>query len=106
QRVDDDAVAAPNGTLVDLRASVDAPVYDAAAIAVPALVVRGSLDAASTRQDALALFDDLGADDRTYAEIAGGTHFLQFEPPRDALTGAVRAFHERVESGSAVPAAS
>ena len=99
QRVDDDAVIAPNGTLVDLAAAIDAAPYDPGEVEVPALVVRGSLDTASTRADALALYDDLGAADRSYVEVAGGSHFLQFEPRRDALHDAVRDFHDRVGRG-------
>lgn len=96
QHVDDDEIVAPNGTLVDLGASIDRRQYDPGDVDVPTLVVRGSLDAASRRSDALALFDAVGADDRTYVEIAGGTHFLQFEPKRDVLYDAVRNFHDRV----------
>ena len=96
QRLDDETVLAPNGTLLDLGAAVDAPSYDAGSIDLPALVVRGSNDTASTRPDALALFDDLGGADRTYTEIAGGTHFLQFEERRRDLYDAVGRFHDRV----------
>ncbi|MFB6171636.1 MAG: alpha/beta hydrolase [Haloarculaceae archaeon] len=96
QRVDDDVIRAPNGTYADLRAAIDAPPYDPGAIDLPTLVVRGSLDTASTRPDALALYDDLAAPDRTYAEVSGGTHFLQFEPRREALYGTVRSFHDRI----------
>jgi len=96
QHAGDGRVVAPNGTLVDLTESVDEPVYDAGAIDVPTLVVRGSLDTASRRPDALALYDALGAKDRTYTEVAGGTHFMQFESARDRLVGAVEEFHDRV----------
>jgi pimeloyl-ACP methyl ester carboxylesterase len=99
QRVGDTEIRAPNGTLVDLAAAVDERPYDAAAIEVPALVVRGSLDTASTRPDALALFDALGTDDRTYTEVAGGSHFTQLEAVRETLTAIVAGFHERVEAG-------
>jgi pimeloyl-ACP methyl ester carboxylesterase len=96
QGVRDTEIVAPNGTLVDLTAALDAPQYDAAAIEIPALVVRGSLDTSSTRSDALTLYDALGATDRTYTEIAGGTHFLQFESNRSVLYDTVRGFHERI----------
>ena len=97
QHAGEGRVVAPNGTLVDLTAAVDEPVYDPGAIGVPTLVVRGSLDTASRRPDALALYDAVGADDRAYTEIAGGTHFMQFEAPRERLVGTVRAFHDRVD---------
>ena len=99
QRVGDDEILAPNGTLVDIRAAIDAPLYDPGEIDVPALVVRGSHDTASTRPDAIGLYDGLGGTDRTYAELAGGTHFMQFEPRRHALYDAVRDFHERAGPG-------
>lgn len=97
QRVSDDEILAPNGTLVDIRSAIDAPPYDAGAIEVPTLVVRGSLDTASTRDDALGLYDALGEAADSYVEIAGGSHFLQFEPRRRALYEAVRRFHDRIE---------
>jgi pimeloyl-ACP methyl ester carboxylesterase len=96
---DEAVIAAPNGTLVDLQAATEAPLYDAADIAAPTLVVRGSLDTASRRSDALALYDALAGDERTYTEIAGGSHFMQLEAPRPALIGAVRRFQDRA-SGS------
>lgn len=99
QRIDDDEIIAPNGTLVDLDAAIDTPVYDGAAVDVPTLVVRGSLDTASTRTDALTLYDAVGGANRAYTEIAGGTHFLQFESNRDQLYETVRSFHDRIESG-------
>ena len=98
QRTGDGEIIAPNGTLVDLDAAIDTPVYDAAAIDVPTLVVRGSLDTASTRTDALTLYDAVGGANKTYTEIAGGTHFLQFESDRDQLYETVESFHDWIES--------
>lgn len=90
-------IAAPNGTLFDLVAAANGnPVYDAADISVPTLVVRGSLDPTATREDALTLYDELGCgDDREYTEIAGGTHFLPMEQRRRALFEAVLGFQKR-----------
>lgn len=90
-------IVAPNGTLVDLQDSTEAPVYAAGAITTPALVIRGSWDPTSTRSDALGLYDDLGAtgNRKEYIEIAGGTHFLPLERRRGALYDAVRAFQRR-----------
>ena len=96
QGVGDGEIRAPNGTIVDLIAAIDSPLYDAAAIDVPTLVVRGSLDTSSVRPDALGLYDDLEAADRAYTEIAGGTHFLAFEPNRATLYETVRSFHDRL----------
>jgi fermentation-respiration switch protein FrsA (DUF1100 family) len=68
-------------------------------VTVPSLVVRGSADEVSVREDALSLYDDLGArDDRKeYAELAGGDHYVMHGPRRRALYDVVAAFHARVE---------
>ena len=89
-------IRAPNGTLADIAASVDDPRYDPGEIDVPTLVVRGSLDTASVRADALGLYDALGAERREYVELAGGTHFLQFEAGRERLYETVRGFQSSV----------
>lgn len=97
QRHDEDTILAPNGTLVDLAEAVEeGPIYDASVIDLPALVVRGSLDTASVREDAVGLYDELGSDQKEYVEVSGGTHFLQFEPRRQVLYDAVRRFQDRV----------
>lgn len=91
-------IEVPNGTLRDLRASATGdPVYRAAEITVPTLVVRGSLDPTSTRPDALALYDELsdGVPSREYTEIGGGTHFLPLERRRTALYDAVDRYQSR-----------
>jgi pimeloyl-ACP methyl ester carboxylesterase len=90
-----DGIRAPNGTLLDLRETVDAAPYDPAAIAPPTLVVRGSEDPTATRADALGLYDALDGD-REYAEVGGGTHFLPVEARRGALFDVVAGFHARV----------
>ncbi|MFB6117588.1 alpha/beta hydrolase [Halosegnis sp.] len=93
---DEPMVEAPNGTLADLTAAAEGtPPYDAAAVTVPTLVVRGSLDRTATRPDGLGLYDALGADDREYTEIAGGSHFLALERRREVLFDRVAAFHDR-----------
>lgn len=93
--VDSTTIVAPNGTLADLAAASDGnPPYDPGAIDVPTLVVRGSLDPTSTREDALRLYDRLSIpdDESAYTEIAGGTHFLHLERRRKALYRTVDAF--------------
>ncbi|MFB6085066.1 MAG: alpha/beta hydrolase [Halorientalis sp.] len=91
-----EAIAAPNGCLVDLRDAADGdPGYDPAAVDAPTLVIRGSRDPTSTRADASGLFDDLTVPDREYVEIAGGTHFVHLEARRHALYDAVAAFQAR-----------
>lgn len=96
---DEPTIEAPNGTLADLtEAARDGPVYDASAVSAPSLVIRGSLDRTATRADGLSLYDALGSDDREYAEVSGGSHFLAVERRRNVLFARVRAFHTRVEA--------
>ena len=88
-----DAFRVPNGALLDLWECFNArPLYDPADLACPTLLVRGAADPTSTRADALALFDRLGAADRSHVEIAGGTHFLNAEIRADTLFEAVHGF--------------
>ena len=71
---------APNGTLVDLWEVFNGrPLYDPGDIQCPALLVRGGADTTSTRSDALALYDRLGASTKRYVEIANGAHFVSAE---------------------------
>lgn len=87
-------IRAPNGTLLDLRATTQAAPYDPSAIAVPTLVIRGSEDPTATRTDASRLYDGVEAP-REYAEVGGGTHFLPLEARRGTLYDAVAGFHSR-----------
>lgn len=95
QRSTDTEIYAPNGALTDIAEAIDAPLYDAAKIDIPTLVIRGSLDTSSTRMDALTLYEALGGANRVYTEIAGGTHFLQLEPKRKTLYDTVQSFYEQ-----------
>lgn len=108
QATDDGGIAAPNGTLLDMRATPETAPYDPAAIDAPGLVVRGSADPTATRADSFRLYDALEAEGdarevgsgaresaREYAEIGGGTHFLPMERRRGALYDCVAAFHDR-----------
>ncbi|MFP5508485.1 MAG: alpha/beta hydrolase [Alphaproteobacteria bacterium] len=83
----------PNGTFLDLWEAFNArPLYDPADLTCPVMLVRGAQDPTSTRSDALALFDRLGARRRQYVEIANGTHFLNAEAQADQLFAAVHGF--------------
>jgi pimeloyl-ACP methyl ester carboxylesterase len=95
---EDPAIRAPNGTLVDLRRTVDGAPYDPGAVDVPTLVVRGSNDPTATREDALALYDAL-EDARRYVELADGTHFMPLEHRRDELYATLNGFLDSVEPG-------
>lgn len=103
QGIDADTYIAQSGALADTKAACDGETaYDADAVRVPALVVRGSADAISVREDALGLYDELGArDDRKeYAELAGADHYAMHGARRRALYEAVNAFLDRVEGAA------
>lgn len=93
-----DAYVAQTGALADVQqACAGDPVYDATAISAPTLVVRGSEDVISRREDALTLYDDLGsdADRKEYAEVGGADHYAMHGHRRRALYDAVAAFQDR-----------
>jgi pimeloyl-ACP methyl ester carboxylesterase len=99
QGIDDETYIAQTGALADYAdCCADDPPYDAGDIHVPTLVVRGTDDAISWREDALALYDELGVPDDAaeYAEIAGADHYAMHGARRDALYAAANGFHDRV----------
>lgn len=99
---DPPAFRAPNGTFLDLWEAFNGrPLYDPAAIGCPTLLIRGSADPTSTRSDALALFDRLGAADRQYIEIANGAHFVSAERRAPQVFDAVNAFLDTPFDGTA-----
>ncbi|HKY93853.1 MAG TPA: alpha/beta fold hydrolase [Kiloniellales bacterium] len=72
-----EAFPAPNGCLLDLfEVFSGRPLYEAGAIALPTLLVRGAGDTTSSRADALGLFDRLGSRVKRYLEIGHGAHFI------------------------------
>ena len=90
---DPPAFRAPNGTFLDLWEAFNGrPVHDPSAIRCPTLLIRGGADPTSTRSDALALFDRLGAADRHYVEIANGAHFVSAERRAPQVFAAVNGF--------------
>jgi pimeloyl-ACP methyl ester carboxylesterase len=103
QGVDEETYVAQAGAMADTKAACEGETaYDADAVTVPALVVRGSDDGISTREDALGLYDELGAvaDRKEYAELAGADHYAMHGQRRGALYDAVSSFHDRVERAS------
>ena len=91
-----DAVRAPNGVLVDSWEMRHArPVYDASQIKVPTLVIRAEADRESTLHDALGVFEKLGAEEKLFVTIGGGTHFISLEKRAPLLIEQVQAFLER-----------
>jgi alpha-beta hydrolase superfamily lysophospholipase len=96
QGVDPDTYLAQSGALADSKAAAEGElVYDASAVEVPTLVVRGSADAISVREDAVGLYDDFDCQ-KEYAEIGGADHYAMHGARRRALYTATSAFHDRI----------
>ena len=84
----------PKGSFEDLDlARQGRPFWNASSIAADTLIVRGDRDLVAPGEHAEALLRDLThARGRKSVTIAGGTHFLQFEPRRSELFEVVGAF--------------
>lgn len=96
QGVDPDTYLAQSGALADSKAAAEGElVYDASAVEVPTLVVRGSADAISVREDAVGLYDDFDCQ-KEYAEIGGAGHYAMHGARRRALYTVTSAFHDRI----------
>lgn len=90
-------IKAPNGVLVDIwQIFHEDPVYDAAAIDVPTLVIRGDADPTSSNTDALGLFHALGTDTKRYVIIGDATHFAALEKNAPQLFAETALFLEPV----------
>jgi pimeloyl-ACP methyl ester carboxylesterase len=80
------AFRCPAGALADLVAVFNGrPLYDAAALAMPTLLVRGADDTTSTDSDARALLAAIPAREKQYCIIDPGSHFLLLEKNRREL---------------------
>jgi pimeloyl-ACP methyl ester carboxylesterase len=88
---------APNGTLQDLLEVFSGrPLYDASALRMPVLMVRGEHDATSTHVDAQRLFEALGSHDKQYLQIGDAGHFVCVERRAPEFQRALAAFAARV----------
>ncbi|MAG95971.1 MAG: alpha/beta fold hydrolase [Alphaproteobacteria bacterium] len=75
--LDPPAVRVPNGVLRDVfEIFNERPLYAAAEVTLPTLVIRGADDPESTDPDARGLYDALGASEKRYVVIGNGSHFL------------------------------
>ncbi|MBI3128748.1 MAG: alpha/beta fold hydrolase [Candidatus Tectomicrobia bacterium] len=86
----------PNGSLADLydRAS-NVPLYDAAKVRCPVLLIRGTQDGASADPEALGLFHALrNSWGKRYVILEDGTHFMELEKRRMELLNEVQHFLE------------
>jgi pimeloyl-ACP methyl ester carboxylesterase len=89
-------VRAPNGVLVDVfEIFSNRPVYDAKAITVPTLIIRGADDPTATDDDARGLLARLGAADKSYRILPDGSHFISLEREGARIFDAVQEFLDR-----------
>jgi len=87
------AFRSPNGPFADLfEAFGGRPLYDAAAIREPVLIVRGEEDSTSTDADARRVLREIGSKVKFYRTIARGSHFALLERSAPALHGACEEF--------------
>ncbi len=87
---------APNGVLIDVFEIFSGrPIFEAAEILVPTLVLRGLDDPTATHEDAVGLFDRLGAVDKELVELEDGSHFISLERNPGRVFDAVAAFLEK-----------
>jgi pimeloyl-ACP methyl ester carboxylesterase len=87
------SVMTPSGPLADVAALWGGmPLYDAARIVAPTLLVRGQWDCVCNDDDAAALMATLGATDKADVRIERATHLMHLEQQRTALHDAVNRF--------------
>lgn len=90
---DPPAMRAPNGVLVDVFEIFSGrPVFDAAEITRPTLVIRGADDPTATDADAQGLTERIGAQTKAYVIVEGGSHFISLERKAPDLMEQVQAF--------------
>ncbi len=92
-RADPPAMRAPNGVLIDaFEIFSGRPIFDAAEIVRPTLVIRGADDPTATDADARGLADRLGAASKAYVIIEDGSHFISLEKNAPELMEHVQVF--------------
>ncbi len=92
-RADPPAMRAPNGVLVDVFEIFSGrPIFDAAEIVRPTLVIRGADDPTATDADARGLTERLGSASKAYVIIEDGSHFISLEKKAPDLMEQVQLF--------------
>ncbi|MEE9275334.1 MAG: alpha/beta fold hydrolase [bacterium] len=90
------AIRLSNGSLADAydRAR-NRPLYDAAKVRCPVLLIYGDRDGAANELEAWGLYRALTASrEKRYVVIGEGTHFMELEKRREELFGEVESFLE------------
>lgn len=91
------AFRCPNGALVDMVTTFNGqPLYEAAKLTMPTLLLRGAQDATSTESDARRLFADIAAPLKDYRVVSPGSHFLCIERNRAKLNEQLLEFFKPV----------
>jgi pimeloyl-ACP methyl ester carboxylesterase len=81
-----DAFRVPNGTLHDLFQVFQCkPLYDAAQLRLPCLLVRGADDQTATAPDALLLYQSMTSQHKQLITLPNAGHFMQAERGAPAL---------------------
>jgi len=90
------AMRSPNGSLLDAyERSKNTPIYDAAKVRRPVLLIYGDQDGASNEVEAWGLYQKLASSpEKRYIVISGATHFFQYEFRREVLFKEVQLFLE------------
>ena len=74
------AFRCPNGALADMVTTFNGqPLYEAAKLTMPTLLLRGAEDTTSTEFDARRLFADIASPLKEYRVVSPGSHFLCIE---------------------------
>ena len=90
------AVRSPAGPQKDVRALRSGhALYDAAAIEVPTLLIRGEWDRACSADDANRLLSVIASPDKSSVSIPAATHLMHLESSRELLYNAVNTFLSR-----------
>ena len=82
----------PAGRFVDLLRGK--PQFDASKITVPTLVIRGALDAFSTKEDCELLTSQIGGQVKQFVEIPDASHMIPYEKANIQFFKAVKDFLE------------
>ena len=102
QGVDDQHFLVPAGAQVDMREATEGnPAYDMDdVLAPPTLIIRGSVDPASAREDAQNIYDNIAASGyKEYTELSNSGHYVMYGPHRQRLYDLVHFFQQDVNGG-------
>ncbi len=90
------AIRSPNGSYLDAyERAKNMPIYDAAKVERPVLLIYGDQDGAANETEAWGLYGKLSTSpEKRYIVVSDATHFLQYEYRREVLFKEVQLFLE------------